>query len=212
MISYFLPLNTFSTFAIVGCLSAYNLITSKKSVERIILDDFSPQRMYYFCEEYIKNKNLMTPHEINTKDKMIFNKLDSLYISEYSLDYVIKKENNSEYLIELFDIFHDKKFFCYVRRYWSFSKMKMDYKIYICLRVDSDNYDLFMAHLFAIRLKFLLKESYKINMILEILKENMSFVEKIEKKSFFDEIKLKGWSSNFSILEEKYCRYHILYK
>jgi hypothetical protein len=49
-------------------------------------------------------------------------------------------------------------------------------------------------------------------MIIEILKENMLFIEKIEKKSFFDEIKLKGWSSNFSILEEKYCRYHILYK
>lgn len=212
MISYFVPLGTYSTFGIVGCLTAYNLITSKKSVDRIILDDFSPQRMYYFCEEYIKNKHILTPQDINIKDRIVFNKLKSLYFSEFSLDYVIKKENNSEYLIELFDIFHDKKFFCYVKKYWSFRDMKIDYMIFICLRVDSDNQDIFNAFLFAIRLKFLLMDNYKVNMIIEILKDNMNYIEKIERKSFFDEIKLKGWSLNFSILEEKYCRYHILYK
>jgi hypothetical protein len=211
-ISYYIKPNTIATFGIVGLLTAYNLVTSKYSVNSIALDDFNPQRIFYFCEEYIHNKIMLTPHEISKKEKMIFNKLKNISFTEHSLDFFINRERNAEYVVDLFEIFSDKRYFCYVKKFFSVSKLRMDYQIYMSLRVDADNNDLFLAYLFAIKLMNLLNNETKQKDIIKLIKENIIFIQNLEKKVMFEEIKLKGWSSNFSILEERYCRYHILYK
>lgn len=205
-----MPLNTISTFLFVGSLSLVNLKIFEKSMRCIILDDFNPQRLYYFCEEYIKNNNMLTPIEINKKERMFFRKLNLISFSEHSLDYIIKNENDGDYIVELFEIFKDKRYFCYVKKYYSCSKLSYDYKIFVCLRVDADNHDLFLSYFLAIKLKIILKISNKLQDIIETIKQNLNDFH--EKKTFFEELKLKGWSTNFSILEERYCRYHILYK
>jgi hypothetical protein len=155
---------------------------------------------------------MLTPQEVNKKERMIFNKLNSVYFSEYSLDHIIRNEKNGEYIVQLFEIFQDKKFFCYIKKSFSLRRMKYTYKIYICLRVDADNHDLFLSYLLAIKLKILMVGDIKNEKIVMIINENMNYILSLEKKTFFEEIKLKGWSTHFSILEERYCRYHLLFK
>jgi hypothetical protein len=50
------------------------------------------------------------------------------------------------------------------------------------------------------------------NDIIKAIKENLEFIEEINNKEIIEEMRNLGWIINFSILEEKYCRYHIIYK
>ena len=96
--------------------------------------------------------------------------------------------------------------------------MKTEYIISTFLRVNADNNDIFWAFLFTVRLNQLI-ENFKMNSkiisypeITELIEENINYIDELDKKHLLEKLKNLGWILNFSHLEEKYSRYHLLYK
>lgn len=214
-ISLIIPLNSFApTFGVITVLSVYNIYAALKSVSYIDFIYFNLQRACIFCEEYINNKNVLSPEEVSKREKMIYKKHNKIHFCRKSPEIILHTDNQL-YIVQLFELFRDLNFFVYVKKKFNIFKMRYDYKIYTFLRVNAENNDVFSAFLFSVRLSNRLADFKRKNVsydtIVDIIEENVEYCSKVDKK-LLDKMKSAGWNLNFSYLEENYARYHMLYK
>jgi hypothetical protein len=212
-ISLLFPQSFPFVFSTISLITIYHLYTGIKSANSIIFEEFNLQRFYIFCEEYLDNKNILSPLQVYRKESMYFRGMKHIWFCKKSLDFVLKNssERENQYLIDLLTLFRNERFFCYVVKYFSIQEVSFKYKIFISQRVDSDCSDILLSFLFAVRLDRMLNKLNN-NEIVKTIKENLKFIEEINIKEIIEEMRNLGWIINFSILEEKYCRYHIIYK
>ena len=48
--------------------------------------------------------------------------------------------------------------------------------------------------------------------VIGVMNKNITVIDDMDKKAMFDKMKTSGWILNFGVLEEKYNRYHMLFK
>ena len=212
-VSMLLPSNFSYIFGFISAMTIYHLYTGIKSVNSIILDEFNIQRMYILCDEFIKNKKVISPNQVYLKEKMIFRDVRNIHFCQKTLEFLIVNEgNDDEYLMDLIRIYKNQKFFCYAVKRFNICKLSYYYELNVSLRIDSDNSDIFLAFLYAVELNQVLIETMDFKNIIFKMEETLKYIDEIKVKEVVEEMKLLGWMTNFSILEEKYCRYQILYK
>jgi hypothetical protein len=214
-ISLMIPINNFAfTFTALAILSVFNIYCGVKSIRFIKFDDFNFQRMCVMCEEYIENKNVLSPKEISDKERFVFKKYSNVHFCTKSPE-VIMKHENSCYLLTLFDLFKDKNYFVLVGKDFNLKKRRYEHVIYTFLRVNAENMDILQSFIFTIKLHKLIHESPGIksyDKITEMIEKSMSYMEELDRKVLLEKMKLLGWSHNFAHLEETYARLHMLFK
>ena len=216
--SLIFPLNNFTpTFTFLSLISLLNIYTAFKSVTYFTMSDFNFQRMSLFCEEYLNSGSIISPEEVKRKEKIFYTNTKNMYFANVSPEFIIKNDNQL-FIIHLFDIIKDKNYFVIPQKRFSFKNMKNVYRIYTFLRLNADNNDIFFAFMYSIRLNMLLN-GLKGNMknstnddVIGLMIKNITFIDDIDKKTIFDKMKTSGWILNFGVLEEKYNRYHMLFK
>jgi len=168
IISLFLKIEFSTTLPTLLFLSICNLYFVHKSIEKINLNDLNPQRAFYILKEYLNTHKIEDPEIINTKEKLIFNKLKNLRFCNYPLEKIIKKEKDDEYIDALFKLFKNHKFFVYVEKNKKFSIFnrgnRNNYKVYTFLRLDADNGDILMAFLYSVKVLNELNENNILNL------------------------------------------------
>jgi hypothetical protein len=190
-------------FSIISVTTLCAFIMTYRSLRYLILTEFNFQRLAILCEEYINNANILTPEEVAKKEKLFYNKYKNIYFCNKSPECIIKNDNHT-HSVSLIDIFKDRKFFV------SFKGGIIKYKFFTNLSVYADNGDIFMAFLFTIRLAHLYEKTKE--SIFKILEENILYIDTLDRKHIFEKMKLHGWNLHFHILEERYSRYHMLFK
>jgi hypothetical protein len=216
--SFMIPLNSFgSVFTLLSLISIFNCYTAIKSIRYIDFNYLNAQRMCILSEEFLNNKNFLSPEEVSKRETIRYSKYNNLNFCCRSPENIIKSDNQL-YLVQLFNIFREKNFFVIVKKKYSLLKMKTEYIISTFLRVNADNNDIFWAFLFSVRLNQLI-ENFKLQNkkisypdITELMEENINYIDELDKKHLLEKLKNLGWILNFSHLEEKYSRYHLLYK
>jgi hypothetical protein len=174
-------------------------------------------------EEFLKSKNILSPEEVSKKEKLLFKKYHNLKFCTNPPEDIIKLDTgNPLYLVKLFHIFRERPFFVIVKKKYNFKKLRIEYIISTFLRVNAENNDILWAFIFTFRLNILLENRRKaigplktisFDEITDLIEENFSFLEQeVDKKQLLERIKTAGWTTNFTILEEFYSRYHLLFK
>jgi len=184
------------------------------------LSDLNFQRAVMVCLEYINsgNKKLLSPEEVVQREKIIFRKFKGIKFCHCSPEIILKSEKLG-YIIRIMDIFKEKKFIVYVKKRNLLQLFGLrKYTIYTFLKVNADNNDIFLAFLLSVKINLMLHESKKktigINYkdISAIIEEANLWLDELDKKFIFSEMKYLGWNMNFNNLEEKFYRYHMLIK
>ncbi len=208
------------TFSLIGLLAILNLKISINSLKFVKLIDLNFQRTVLICLEYINsgNKKILSPQEMVQREKIIFRKFKGLKFCYCSPEIILKSEKLG-YIIRIIDIFKEKNFIVYVKKkkFLGFIGSRKC-KIYTFLKVNADNNDIFLAFLLSVKIDLMLYNSKKnpfgLNYkdISAIIEEANIWLDEIDKKFLFNEMKNIGWNMNFSCLEEKFYRYHMLIK
>ena len=148
----------------------------------------------------IISNNIADISYINERERILFN-LRYLKFSNYPLEKLIKK--NDKQIRESIEIFEDSKFFVIV------NKKYFSYKIYVYLKLDSDQIDIFLALIYSIRLNDMIKQKPNEN-INNILIENKKYIDSIDKRQLKKMLENKGWKIDFKKIECKYMRYQVV--
>jgi hypothetical protein len=201
-------------FGSIIFFSTLHLITAHLSVKSITLHGLNLQRAYYLGVEYLNSKTILDPIVVRNKETLIFRKLNFLHFCNFPLEKIIYTEKNVQYIDSLINLFEEFKFLIYVKYSYSYTMKRWKYKIYSFLRLDAENSDIFISFIYSISLYNKLNEHTNINTdnILNIISENLKTLRTINKTELIKEIKEKGWETDFKLLENKYMRYHVLYK
>jgi hypothetical protein len=218
LISCAFSFNNFGpTFGLLTLISCINIYTAFKSVTFFTLADFNFQRMCLFCEEYVNSGSIVTTEDVKKKEKIFYMKNRNIYFANTSPEFIIKNDNQL-FIVNLFDLFKDRNYFVMPQKRFCLKKMKSEWRIYTFLRLNADNNDIFFAFLYTIRLNTLLiSEKGKVknlssDEVIDIMHKNQIFIDEIDRKSMIEKMKSAGWVLNFGSLEEKYSRYHMLFK
>ncbi len=207
--SLLIPLNNFATtFSVLFGISLYNIYTSYRCLKYVEFNHFNFQRLSILLEEYLISGNILTPAEVSKKETIIYAKYSNIKFCQESPEIIIHSDNKL-YIVKSFNLFRDRNFFLYVKKCFNLKKLKYEYTISTFLRVNAENTDILMAFIFTIRLNQNLKSNLEIE---DLIEENFTFLDEFDKKHFIEKLKNAGWSLNFSCLEEKYSRYHLLFK
>jgi hypothetical protein len=193
-----------NTFSIISATAFFNLIMTYRSLKYLILTEFNFQRLAIFCEEYINTTNILTPQEVAKKERLFYNKYKNIHFCSETPDYIVKTDNHTK-AVNLIDLFRDRNFFVTFRR-----RTIGKYNFFTNLSVNADNNDIFIAFLFTIRLAHLYEKTKE--SILKCYEENLSYIDSLDRKQMFEKMKLVGWNLQFGLMEEKYARYHMLFK
>ncbi len=190
------------------------------SLKYIKLNELNFQRAVLFCLEYINsgNKKVLSPEDIVTKEEIVFSKLNGLYFCQSSPEIILKSEKTG-YIIRIIDIFKENNFIVYVKKRQVLGLVGLrKFNIYTFLKVNADNNDVFLAFLLSVKINLMLQESKKSTIAINykdisaIIEQANFWLEELDKKNLFNEMKNFGWNMNFSGLEEKFYRYHMLIK
>jgi hypothetical protein len=215
-ISLMFEFTTYFVFTTIATLSAFHTISSLRSNGQVYLLDFNFIRAYYLCKEIIENKTVIDPLSVNKKESSWFLKIKYIHFCNSPFESIFNMEKRIDYMDKLFNIFHEHKFFTYVKACYSAFKMKVKYHIYTFLRVDAENNDIFLAFLFTIKLHLELncpvigKNDDTNDKIINNIQDNLIYMDTMDKKDIFHQMREKGYDMNFNLLEEKYIRYQIL--
>jgi len=216
--SFIFPINNFTpTFCFLSLISLINIYTVFKSVSSFTLSDFNFQKMCIFCEEYVNTGTVISTEEVKKKEKIFYRNNKNIYFCNTSPEHIIKIDHQL-FIIHLFDMFKDRNYFVMPQKRFCLGTMSSVYRIYTFLRLNADNNDIFFAFLYTIRLNILLSEKKghikKISYeeIIETMNKNQIYIDEIDKKALIEKMKSAGWVMNFGVLEEKYSRYHMMFK
>jgi hypothetical protein len=219
-LSILIPQTFGYTFSLLSFLAVLNMKISIKSLQYVKLNDLNFQRSVLFCLEYINsgNKKVLSPDEIVNKEKIYFSKLNGLNFCQSSPEIILKSEKTG-YIIRIIDIFKDKNFIVYLKKRKLLGLVGLrKFNTYTFLKVNADNNDIFLAFLLSVKINLLLQETKKSSIAINykdisaITEKANSWLEELDKKNLFNEMKNLGWNMNFSGLEERFYRYHMLIK
>lgn len=207
--------NTFSvTIGIVSIMSTAHLYTGLQSVRSIVSDDLNMQRLFILGKEFIESGKLLAPSDIYKREGILFDGMGNIKFSVKSFDFILNhsREKDKSLLVKLLNLFREKKFFTFPFVYFSFSDLSYKYKIYTCLRVDAEALDVLEAFLFTLALNERINSGFEEIELYEEILTSLQQTEKLQLKEMMDNIRKIGWTADLSSLEDKYCRYQILYK
>lgn len=149
-------------------------------------------------------------------ESIFFNGYNNIKFCHSSPEIILKCQKTG-YIIRLIDIFKGKNYIVYVKKRKISGLLglrKCD--IYTFLKVNADSNDLFLAFLVTVKINMMLQETKTLRLnyktITEILEKANAWLEEVDKKFLFNEMKKVGWSLNFNTLEETFYRYHMLIK
>jgi len=202
-------------------ISTLHLTFAHLSNRNINLLDLNLQRAYYLVKEYLKENIILDPTVISQRESLIFNKLNFLSFCEHSIEKVINKKKYDRHLDDFISLFKDMKYITFVDKKYSYIKRKYEFKLYTYLRLDAENMDILMAFIYSISLHEMINDKFgKINTnikindinesILELIQNNHTKINKINKNNLSNQLRDKGWNVNFRLLEDKYMRYHMI--
>ena len=86
------------------------------------------------------------------------------------------------------------------------------------LKIDADNQDIFLAFLYAFKIKYMLAQQSNLTDFdnqesLFLLKETcLQYINNLDLKMIIEQMKNYGWIFDLSALEAKYLRYHMVFK
>lgn len=171
----------------------------------IKLKDYNLQRAYFQVLHYSKYQTLAGLEEINFKETIFFRDLTYLNFSNYPLEKLMT--NNEKNTLSHINLFNNYKFCVSVRK-----TIFGNYKIYTYMRLDAEDIDIFMALLYSVRLHdTLINQIIQHNCeIITALKENLEYINKMDKHKLVTMMKNLDWDVKFHKVEEKYMRYHIV--
>jgi hypothetical protein len=201
--SLLVPSSFTNVIMTLSVLSVLQMYVVHKSVFKIVnLTDFNKQRAYYLAEEYLRSNHILDLVTLNKKEKLLFQKANDIKFSSYPLDRLLSVEKDNRYVLELLDVFKDSKFFVYVR----------GKTIYVYIHIDAEQIDIFIALLYAIRLRdqYLNKNFHDKEELIKSIRDNLDFVNKINKQELVAAIEAKKFHIKFDKVEEQYLRYHIV--
>jgi hypothetical protein len=217
MISFILPHTFTYTFSFITILAILNLHISYKSLKFIELNEFNLQRATIFADEYIRSegKNILSCSEICQRERVFFKKMKNIKFCRKSPEIILKSEKTG-YIIRLIDIFKDKNYIIYVKKRDILGLLGLNkFEIYTFLKINADNDDIFLAFLLSVKIDILLREwkgrlNYKD--VSKIIEKANIWVNEIDEKKLFTEMKKNELNLNFSSLEENFMRYQMLIK
>jgi hypothetical protein len=192
-----------NTVSFISATAFFNLVLTYRSLKYLVLNQFNFQRLAIFCEEYIDSTNILTPQEVANKEKILYRKYKNVHFCTFIPDYIVKNDNHT-HSVSLIDLFRDRNFFV------SFKRSIGKYNYFTNLSVNADNNEIFIAFLFTIRLAHLYERTKE--SIFKVLEENLVYIDSLDRKQIFEKMKLVGWNLHFGLLEERYSRYHMLFK
>lgn len=220
ILSISLPQTFPLTFTILSFLAILNIKISYDSLKYIKLTDLNFQRATLLCLEYIKsgNKKILSPQEMLNKEKIFFTKFGAVKFCQISPEIILESQKTG-YIIRIIDIFKDKNFIVYVKKRRLLGLIGLrKFTIYTFLKVNAENTDIFIAFLLSVKINLMLQEFKKPTIAMNhkdisaIIEQANMWLEELDKKAIFNDIKNLGWNTNFSSLEEKFYRYHMLIK
>lgn len=204
----------------MSLLAVLNMKISITSLKYIKLSELNFQRAALLCLEFINsgNKKVLSPEEIVSREAIVFSKLNGLNFCQSSPEIILKSEKTG-YIIRIIDIFKEKNFIVYVKKRKFLGLVGLrKFNIYTFLKVNADNNDIFLAFLLSVKINLMLQETKKSTIAINykdisaIIEKATLWLEELDKKHLFNEMKNLGWNMNFSGLEEKFYRYHMLIK
>lgn len=217
-LSLIVPIKVFvPTFSLLCALALFYNYSAVRSLSYISFNTFNFDRLTIFFEEYINTKKILSPEEVASMEKLYYHKYKNINFCNKSADLLLKHENNN-FQISLFDIFKDKNYFITVNKKFSITKLKNVFYINNFLKVNADNNDIFLSFLASFRLYNQILERINTgkaptyNDLIPMIENNVQFIEEIDKKVLFEKMKTLNWNMNFSNLEEKYSRFHMMIK
>lgn len=219
-LSILIPQTFGYTFTLLSFLAILNMKISLNSLQYIKLNDLNFQRAVLVCLEYINsgNKKIISPEEVVNKEKIFFSQLNGLFFCQSSPEMILKSEKTG-YIIRIIDVFKEKNFIVYVKKRKLLGLIGLrKFNIYTFLKVNADNNDIFLAFLLSVKINLMLQETKKSTISINykdvsgIIENANSWLEELDKKYLFNEMKNSGWNMNFSGMEEKFYRYHMLIK
>jgi hypothetical protein len=192
-----------NTFTIISAATIFSYFMNFRSMRLLVLTEFNFQRLAILCEEYIVSTNILTPEEVSKKEKLFYNRFKNIHFCNTSPESIFKNDNHSQ-SISLIDIFKDRKFFV------TYKSGITKYKFFTNLSVNADNNDIFFAFLFTIRLVLFYEKTKE--SILKLFEDSILYIDSLDRKHLLEKMKLVGWNLHFAMLEERYSRYHMLFK
>lgn len=219
-VSILIPQTFGYTFSLLSLLAVLNMKISITSLKYIKLSELNFQRAALLCLEFINsgNKKVLSPEEIVSREAIVFSKLNGLNFCQSSPEIILKSEKTG-YIIRIIDIFKEKNFIVYVKKRKFLGLVGLrKFNIYTFLKVNADNNDIFLAFLLSVKINLMLQETKKSTIAINykdisaIIEKATLWLEELDKKHLFNEMKNLGWNMNFSGLEEKFYRYHMLIK
>ncbi len=200
-LSFVMPKSFPVIFGSILLMTAFHLRGTYISVFKTIkMKDYNLQRAYFQARHYLKYRNIAGLEEINFKERIFFRNLKYLYFSNFPLEKLLKK--NQKETLAHFELFENEKFTVSVHKNYLGS-----YKLYVYMRSDAENIDIFIALLYSIRLHDMIIGG-KVNLI-EIMKENLDFIHEIDKMKLITSMHNLEWNAVFNKVEEKYMRYKV---
>lgn len=217
-ISFIIPHTFFYTFSLLTFLAVLNIKVSVNSLKYIKLPELNFQRAIIFCLEYVQSgcKKVICPEEMLNKESILFKGFSNIKFCHSSPEIILNCQKTG-YVVRIIDIFKGKNFIIYVKKRKILGLLGLKkFDIYTFLKVNADNNDIFLAFLLSVKINLMLEEQKALNVnykvISNIVEKATIWLDEIDKKHLFNDMKNAGWNLNFNILEEKFYRYHMLIK
>jgi hypothetical protein len=200
-LSFIMPKSFPVIFGSILLMTVFHLRGTYISVFKTIkMKDYNLQRAYFQARHYMKHRTIASLEDINFKERIFFSNLKYLYFSNYPLEKLLKK--NQKETLAHFDIFENEKFTVSVQK-----KYFGGYKMFVYMRSDAENIDIFFALLYSIRLHDILINYVD---IITAMKDNLKYIHEIDKTKLVLAMKNLEWDTVFSKVEEKYMRYQVV--
>ena len=222
LFSYNLPTGIEYSFILVSVFSALNLYAVKKSLKSIILVEFNFKRMAIFCEELVLNNKIPSPKEVHNKYKSVSaRKYNNIHFCTHTLEFIVtKNHNNTDYPHTIFEIFREQNFICYIKKNKAFGYFNKNRSrdIFIMLSYNADFQDIFIAFLYAVKIKYMISQHSKVldldnqETLFELLETCLLYIKNLDMKMILEKIKDLGWTFDLSSFEKRYCRYNMVFK
>jgi hypothetical protein len=215
-------------FSVVMGFTLLHILSGYKSVEQVSLNTLNFQRAYLLGNEILETHKIISPEMILKKESLFFKNDGHIKFCNFPMEYLLKSEKNIKLANNLFDMFKEYPFFCFVKIKKHYTPKKLFrrrnksekmYRIYTYMKLEAENGDILLAFLFTLQLsKFLelLTKASKTDItedkIIELIQNTQEQINKINKTQMLHDLRTQGWNTNFHSLETEYMRYHLLIK
>lgn len=189
--------------------TAITFYSLNRANSALIVNDFNYQRLYYFCKLYLVKHKIPSPKDIGKCESMLFRPNRVLFCIK-SPEFLMHQ--NKKEVFSLVNIFKKYNFICYPKHQFSLRKMGFQYNIYTFLKINYTDFDILKAFMLSVKLEeaFSIARHFNEEEIVNIVVQNLEFVDKHITHEFMNSLPNEGWKLQFGSVIKNKANFHII--